>query len=237
MSPFDVCVLAGASFALTRAWYRGDMFAAARQYAAAWKEMPTGIRSHLGHLLSCPLCLSFNFCVLLGPLFWLPGATGLLCKVLLYSIAASSLVPLSFLGNNGDQSVPEKESMPKEEDVKLPTAELPIRLLFMKELERVCEATMDKYIDKDVEVVIVTVVDKKKSLQTGNMTLVFPSNNDSAGEEEMLHILSQMGTMQSILCQLILKTSLAANKKATTNGTDAEEGQDPQREEDNPHPA
>jgi hypothetical protein len=232
MSPFELLVLVGASFALTRAWYRGSLFSAARQYAKAWKDMPTGFCSHAGHLLDCPLCLSFNLCVLLGPLFWLPGTAGLLCEILLYSIAASSLVPLSFLRNVEEPMVPEKEIMPEEVDNRLL-----IRSLLMKELERACEASVNKYPDEELEVVVVAVIDKKKkSLQTGCVRLIFPLDGISVEEKDMMHILAQMGSMQTLLCQHILSQTLAANKKANSNGTDAEEGQDTQRTEDNPHP-
>ena len=63
----DVIYAALAVYALERAWFDGSIFQVWRERASAWRGM-TGHRavlSFLGHLLHCPLCLSFHLA------FWL----------------------------------------------------------------------------------------------------------------------------------------------------------------------
>lgn len=93
----NVFLVAASSFALTRNWFQGSIFALRLETAKAWRGAggPLGL---LGELLTCPLCLSSQLCILLTLLFLLPAEflaspwAGVV-KLPLYALAASALVP------------------------------------------------------------------------------------------------------------------------------------------------
>jgi hypothetical protein len=56
----DAAVLAGATCMILLLWFQGSLFATLRAYPQAWTESNSLVKSTIGELLTCPLCLSVH---------------------------------------------------------------------------------------------------------------------------------------------------------------------------------
>lgn len=103
----DTVLLAAAAFAALRLWFRGGVFAVAREYCKAYRNAPGRLRRGLGTLLLCPLCLSPYVAAALAALFLapaclLPEPWSSLARLPLCALAAAALVPLKPLSEEHD---------------------------------------------------------------------------------------------------------------------------------------
>jgi hypothetical protein len=107
MSLWDIPLLAAASFALARLWFRGSVFDGRREMMLLWADDRRRLRRKIGELLTCPICLSAQLVLWLSVLLILPRSFLPLPwpEVLtwaLASLAALALIPLDSIKEDDD---------------------------------------------------------------------------------------------------------------------------------------